>query len=504
MKHLTASTSPSPFSGENWFDPLEDAIRFRVRAFIEAVVAEEAQAALGGRARYQRSGAPKGYRNGHRHRQLVGTFGALTVSLPRVRLLDGDGGEKEWRSQTIQAYKRLTKRAEAIIANTYLAGTNTRRVRRALAGLFGGKVGKDAVSRAWRKVKTDWESWQARDLSGEDIVRLILDGTGVKARLDGRVLSIPLLVVLGVRRDGQKVLLAVKNMGGETEAAWRHVLEDLLGRGLKAPELLIVDGGKGLEAALASLWSDIPVQRCTVHKERNLLAHAPKALHDEVKTDYTDMMYAENAEQVRKKRKAFLAKWRLRCRGVADSLEQAGERLFTFLRYPPQQWKSLRTTNAIERLHGEFKRRVKTQCALPNAETASGPPVDVLRSRGCGYSSGFPRVRRLRRRVRRRGFLLRAGSRSRPPSSPTARPRIWRRSGPCREPCWISHWSAAIGGSDMPYREFHPRARFRQTPPGACRSMEIPRFPPDSPSALTVPFMKGCRPHQTQRLLRAS
>ena len=166
MKHLTASTSPSPFSGENWFDPLEDAIRFRVRAFIEAVVAEEAQAALGGRARYQRSGAPKGYRNGHRHRQLVGTFGALTVSLPRVRLLDGDGGEKEWRSQTIQAYKRLTKRAEAIIANTYLAGTNTRRVRRALAGLFGGKVGKDAVSRAWRKVKTDWESLAGSGLVG--------------------------------------------------------------------------------------------------------------------------------------------------------------------------------------------------------------------------------------------------------------------------------------------------------------------------------------------------
>ena len=153
----------------------------------------------------------------------------------------------------IQAYKRLTKRAEAIIANTYLAGTNTRRVRRALAGLFGGKVGKDAVSRAWRKVKTDWESWQARDLSGEGIVRLILDGTDVKARLDRRVMSIPLLAVLGVRRDGQKVLLALKNMGGETEAAWRHVLEDLFARGLKAPELLIVDGGKGLETVLAIL-----------------------------------------------------------------------------------------------------------------------------------------------------------------------------------------------------------------------------------------------------------
>ena len=161
-------------------------------------------------------------------------------------------------------------------------------------------------------------------------------------------------------------------MGGETQAAWRSVLDDLLARGLKAPELLIVDGGKGLEAALASLWSDIAVQRCSVHKERNLLAHAPKHLHDEIKADYNDMMYAKDAEEARKKRKAFLAKWRLRCRGVADSLEEAGERLFTFLRYPPTQWRSLRTTNAIERLHEEFKRRIKTQCALPrNAETAA-------------------------------------------------------------------------------------------------------------------------------------
>ena len=371
MEHSKASTPAFPFSGENWFDPLEEAVRFHVRGFIEALVAEELEAALGGRLRYRRTGPPKGYRNGHRDRQLVGTFGAVTVLLPRARLFDGDGQESEWKSQVIPSYRRLTKGAEALVANTYLAGTNTRRVRRALAGLFGGKVGKDAVSRAWRKVKTDWEAWQGRDLSGEDTVRLILDGTGVRVRLDGRIMSISLLVVLGVRRDGQKILLAVTNMGGETEAAWRHVLDDLLARGLKAPELLIVDGGKGLEAALASLWSDIAVQRCTVHKERNLLAHAPKELHEEIKADYGDMMYAATAEQALGKRKAFVAKWRLKCPAVADSLEEAGERLFTFLHYPPGQWRSLRTTNAIERLHEEFKRRIKTQCALPSAETAA-------------------------------------------------------------------------------------------------------------------------------------
>ena len=168
-----------------------------------------------------------------------------------------------------------------------------------------------------------------------------------------------------------KVVLAIKSMGGESEAAWRQLLDDLTARGMAKPELVVVDGGKGLEAAVASLWTAVPVQRCTVHKERNLLAHAPKQLHEEIKADFNDMMHAETAADVRAKRKAFLAKWKLRCRAVADSLEEAGERLFTFLRYPPEQWRSLRTTNAIERLHEEFKRRIKTQCLLPCAETAA-------------------------------------------------------------------------------------------------------------------------------------
>ncbi len=117
------------------------------------------------------------------------------------------------------------------------SGTNTRRVKRALAALFGGAVGKDVVSRTWRKVKTDWDAWNGRDLAGEDVVRLILDGTVVRVRLDRKATNISLLVVLGVRRDGQKVLLAVKNMGGESEAAWRGVLDGLIARGLgRKPE----------------------------------------------------------------------------------------------------------------------------------------------------------------------------------------------------------------------------------------------------------------------------
>ena len=361
-----------PMLGQDWFDPLEASVRSRIRTFIEDLLEAELDAALS-RRRYERhpSSAPVGHRHGHRERSLLGTFGTVTVRVPRARLATPEGGTREWKNATIPAYKRMTRRAEALIAGAYLAGTNTRRVRRALAALFGGAVGKDTVSRVWRKVSTDWQAWCRRSLAEEDIVRLILDGTVVRVRLDRKATSISLLVVLGIRRDGQKVLLAVRNMGGESEAAWRALLDDLTARGLQTPEFVIVDGAPGLEKALAALWPDVPVQRCTVHKHRNLLAHAPERLHEEVSADYVDMIYAASATEVAERRKAFLRKWRLKCRAVADSLEEASDRLFTFTHLPVSQWKSARTTNAVERLHEEFKRRIKTQTVLPSAETAA-------------------------------------------------------------------------------------------------------------------------------------
>ena len=242
---------------------------------------------------------------------------------------------------------------------------------RALSAVFGGAVSKDTVSRVWRKVKSDWDAWNARSLGEEPIVRLILDGTVVRVRLDRKATSISLLVVLGVREDGQKVLLAIKSMGGESSEAWRTVLDDLINRGLRRPEFLIVDGAPGLDKAIAAVWDGVPVQRCTVHKHRNLPAHALDGLHVEVTADCTDMIYAATPQEIEARRKAFIRKWRLKHRAVAESLEEAGDRLFTFARLPPSQWRSARTTNAIERLHEEFKRRIKTQTVLPSADTAA-------------------------------------------------------------------------------------------------------------------------------------
>ena len=365
---------------DNWFDPVETGLRAKVRGFIETMIEEELYTALS-RPRYGRrleltaadkAAAPiVGHRYGHRMRSLTGTFGPTQIAVPRARIIGEDGKTAEWKSKSLRAYQRRTKQAEALIAGAYLSGTNTRRVRRALSAVFKGAVGKDVVSRTWRKVKGDWDAWNARSLKDEPIVRLILDGTVVCVRLDKKATSISLLVALGVRQDGQKVLLAVKNMGGESEEAWRALLDDLVKRDLKTPELVMVDGAAGLEKALAALWSDMPVQRCTVHKHRNLLAHAPERLHDEISADYKDMIYAGTKQEIETKRKAFIRKWRLKCKAVADSLEEAGDKLFTFTRFPKSQWKSIRTSNAIERLHEEFKRRIKTQTVLPSAETAA-------------------------------------------------------------------------------------------------------------------------------------
>ena len=237
MTETTDTAMPALLLSEAGSDPIEDRLRETIRATVETMFEEELAAFLG-RIRYGRGDARKGYRHGRRERQLVGTFGAETVSVPRARIEGEDGKTTEWRSKALARYQRLTRRAEALIAAVYLAGTNTRRVKRALFGLFQGAVGKDVVSRAWRKVKVDWDAWCARSLAGEDIVRLILDGTVIRTRLDKKATNISVLAAIGVRRDGQKILLSIRHMGGESTAAWRQFLDDLDARGLKRPDFV--------------------------------------------------------------------------------------------------------------------------------------------------------------------------------------------------------------------------------------------------------------------------
>jgi putative transposase len=358
---------------------LEEVMRERIRATIESIVDEELEAALGA-TRSQRVGAVRaGYRHGKRERTLSTSLGATTIALPRARIEDDDGRRREWRSQMIPRYQRRTERVDEAILGVYLSGTNTRRLRGALSPLLrGAPLSKDAVSRLVGRLREDFEAWAKRDLGELKIRYLFLDGWYPRVRIGKKRVRVP--VTLGVRANGQRVVLDLRLAGVESEQAWLDAVRSLAARNLGAPILAVIDGNPGLAAALKVQWPQLAIQRCTNHKLWNLLAKAPAHLREELAEDYRRMIYAPSREAVELARVGFLRKWKLRCKAVGASFEEAGDELFTFTSFPSSQWKALRTTNALERINEEFRRRTKTQASLPNEEAVLFLLFGLLRS----------------------------------------------------------------------------------------------------------------------------
>jgi len=181
---------------------------------------------------------------------------------------------------------------------------------------------------------------------------------------------VPVLTAVAVQADGGKELLALELCGSESGDAWKGFVDDLKTRGLRAPLLAIIDGNPGLRQALGRLWPATAVQRCCVHKLRNVERKAPKHALDELREDFHRIVYAASGEAGRTAYTAFERKWAKRCPGVIRSLQDGGGELLTFFTFPKAQWKTLRTTNVIERLNEEFRPRVKTQGSLPTEDGA--------------------------------------------------------------------------------------------------------------------------------------
>lgn len=361
-------------------ETIEQVIRDRVRAIIEEVVEAELEEALGAKAS-ERSGKRRGYRHGHRERTLTTSTGATKFQMPRARIEDSEGRRREWRSETIGRYERRSQRVDEGILGVYLSGTNTRRIRGALAPLLkGGPLSKDAVSRLVGRLKEDFEQWRGRDLAEDGVQYLFMDGWYPKVRIDRKRVRIPVLVTMGVRENGDRIVIDMRVAGDESSAAWGDVVAALVKRSIGRPKLAVVDGGPGLDTALREQWKNIEIQRCTTHKLRNLLAKAPVPMREELAEDYRRMVYAKDAVEVDKQRKKFTTKWRLKCSAVVTSLEEAGDDLFTFTKFPASQWKALRTTNAIERINEEFRRRTKTQASLPGETSVLLLMYGLLRS----------------------------------------------------------------------------------------------------------------------------
>jgi len=349
-------------------DGLQVLIRTAVCGAIEAAVETQLTTTLG-RGAYERAAVAVGYRHGTVARQLVTSAGPVAVTLPRARLHQPDGTTREWHSTVLPRYARRTATLDATLARLYLSGASTRDLRRAVAPLFGSRaLSKSAVSRVVTRLQAEYQTWRRRSLAEEPIRYLILDGQRHRVGAGGQVAWCSVLMALGVRATGEKVVLGLRVAGDEQTAAWQGLLEDLTARGVRRPELVISDGSKGAAAALEATWSQIAHQRCLVHKLRNLVACVPRALRAAVVADFRAITAAETADDVRAAVAAFRRTWTKRWSAVVVSLDEAGPGLTAYTAFPVEQWKCLRTTNAIERIFGEFRRRTKTQGVLPTPE----------------------------------------------------------------------------------------------------------------------------------------
>lgn len=364
LEITTSDTQVVPFRRD-----VRDLLSRKLLEAVEIVLEEELADVLGTQ-RYERQEQRRGYRNGKQSRRVTTSIGVRDVQVPRGRIDNGDGTTSEFRSQLLPRYARRTREVDEAILGVYLAGGNSRRIRKALAPMLGDEnLSKSAVSRVVGRLKAHFAAWAERELSAESYPIIYLDGINLKVRLARRVVNAPVLAVLGVAEDGRKQLVSLRLCVSEASTHWSSVIENLQRRGLHAPLLVITDGHGGLRKAVEG-WPGVKVQRCTVHKWRNLVEHCPAHARRELRRDYHAIVWAKTGLAARKAYDVAISKWTKLCPAVARSLADGGLNLLTFYEFPVSMRKSLRSTNAVENLNREFRRRTKTQASFATEEAA--------------------------------------------------------------------------------------------------------------------------------------
>jgi len=344
---------------------LEEVARAGAKMVLEAALAEEVREFLG-RNRYERMDSERpGYRNGKRTRRVQTGCGMVDVEAPKVT-----GTALPFRSETLPAFKRRSAKMEETMAALYAEGLSTRDFGRALGGFWGDTgLSRSSVSRANKILYEQFGAWRKRDLSGEDVPYLFLDGVYLKMRI-GNCAAEAVLVAHGVTREGKRMLFGVVLGGRESEESWKALLLSMEERGLRPPSLVVTDGNPGLIKALKTTWKGVPRQRCIAHKIRNVLSRVPKKHQAEVKREVTKIFYAANLEEALQAVKAFAAKYGNAFPAACGILAKDLADCLTFYRFPQEHWKRLRTSNVIERAFKEVRRRTNVVGRFPTERSA--------------------------------------------------------------------------------------------------------------------------------------
>jgi transposase-like protein len=351
---------PRPTSDETRLD-LNDVVRGAIRMAMELVLEEEMKELVGA-GKWKRTLARRATRNGSYLRELVTTFGSVELRVPRTRESGSAGA-------VLGRYGRRSEEIDDAIKAAYVHGVSTRNMKNVTEALLGESVGRSTVSRITKTLDERVEALRTTPIE-EPIVYLYLDATFLDARWARVVDNVSALVAYGVGEDGKRRLLGITIGPEESEDSWADLLQQLVDRGLHGVRLVISDAHAGLAKAVRRFLPEARHQRCVVHLERNVLAKVPPRLRARVGRELSRIFNAESAKLAKDRLDAFVG-------GLGKQVPEATEVLVNgfiaatqFFLFPKEHWKRIRSSNSIERLHGEIKRRIRSVGAFPDRASA--------------------------------------------------------------------------------------------------------------------------------------
>ena len=330
-------------------DDLRELFQGAIRLTLEMVLEEELKAMVGAR-RFERVGSRKDHRNGAYLRRLLTSLGQIEVAMPRSR----DNGSP---ADVIGRYQRRSPELDEMMVEAYVSGVSQRKMGDVTEALMGERVGRSTVSRVAKRLDEAVEGLRRAPIEGPHPY-LYLDATFLDARWARKVENVSALVAYAVGPEGHRRLLAVTLGAEESQQSWSELLEQLQDRGLGGVELVIADEHAGLAAAVRRFLPEARRQRCTVHLQRNVGARVPHRLRKRVAREVSVIFQTSGLAEAKKLLGEFGARWKKELPEAVEVLERGFGAATQFYAFPEAHWPRLRTTNSLERLHGEIKRRI--------------------------------------------------------------------------------------------------------------------------------------------------
>lgn len=335
-----------------------DFLRGIVERTLQVMLEEQMTAHLGA-ARYERGEERRGYRNGAKPRTLTTRVGTLSLRVPQDR-------EGTFSTELFARYQRSEQALVTTLMEMYLQGVSTRKVAAITEELCGTTVSKSQVSALVGRLDPELTAWRTRSLTAAAYPYLVVDARYEHARVDGRVVTLGVLIVAGVRDDGRREILAVTEADTESEATYHEVFTRLKERGLRGVELVTSDDHRGLKAAIARHFQGASWQRCQVHFGRNLRGLVGVKHRGRLSEELRGIFAAASAVQARAAARACAAAWKTSHPQVAAKLEEDLEDCLACYDFPAAHRPRIRTTNGLERLNQELKRRTRVVRIFPN------------------------------------------------------------------------------------------------------------------------------------------